>query len=389
MNTNIVLFENIEIPESFSKTHKTGIELLDGFLSLNGGIVPSMSYMFTGESGAGKTTISNYIMGGVATQESPAVFMSFEMSKEQAKYQFEGKVNFSNVYIVDELKEESTEGLIALLNSISEFNPSVLVVDSLQMLSSLIYGDPTSTKGQSDIAKIIMQFSKETGCPSIIIGQCNKEGEYLGPTFVKHILDAHLHASIEKKTGSRNIMFEKNRFGKVGDKLHYKFKNDGSVVFLVEAQTNTPMLEKEFEWSEATQIIKSIFGEVIASEIKEMLNAGITSPQLTFEGSTEVEFCNPEFHFKSNVRVHEPNAPYCINNTIYVDIEFSKFMFTENNLEELKQREPLLAQFPQFKTAKQIFLFEIMVFIAEAITLAKPNSRKFMKALNSIVSRYA
>ena len=390
MNTVITKFADIEIPESFSKAHKTGIELLDSFLSINGGIVPSMSYMFTGESGSGKTTLSNYIMSGVATPSQPALFLSFEMSKEQAKFQFEGKVNFSNVYIVDELKNQSIEGLQSLLLTIAEFNPSVLVVDSLQMLSSLLYGDPTSTKGQSDIAKVIRQFSKETGTPSIIIGQCNKEGQYLGPTFVKHILDAHLHASINKKTLSRSIMFEKNRFGEVGEQLHYKFSKNGSVQFLSEEQSGSPIKE-DFEWKDARRIVQQIFAESLTQEvIKELVTNGVSIPQIKFEGSIMVDFCEPNFHFNSNLFIHTPEVPYCIPNTIFVDIAFSKYKFTESNVEELKERfeiESVIKKFPEFQTAKQLFLLEIMVMVARSITLG--NNAKFLKTLKAIVARYA
>ncbi|MEY3311520.1 MAG: hypothetical protein RL348_853, partial [Bacteroidota bacterium] len=39
---------------------------------------------------------------------------------------------------------------------------------------------------------------------------------------------------IDKKDGSRSIMFEKNRFGRVGEELHYKFNNNGDIIFLEE-----------------------------------------------------------------------------------------------------------------------------------------------------------
>ena len=386
MNKDIVLFENIEIPESFSNTRRTGIAQLDGFLSIKGGIVPSMSYMFTGESGAGKTTISNYIMSGVATKESPAVFMSFEMSKEQAKFQFEGKVDFSSVYIVDELKDTTPEGLQALLTEIAELNPSILVVDSLQMLSATIYGDPTSTKGQSDIAKIIMKHSKETGCPSIIIGQCNKEGEYLGPTFVKHILDAHLHASIDKKTSLRNIVFEKNRFGQVGEKLGYAFKTDGAVEFLESEKTQKSLL-KGFEWHEAKEIIQTIFTQTLEAELKEIVKSGNPIPQIKFEGDLDAEFSSPNFHFGFNTWTHSPEAPYFLNNTVYVDIEDSKRKFADSNIEKLL-KQPLVEKYPQFKTAKSLFLLDVMSCIACGITCSTDSNKKTLKVLDKMISKF-
>ena len=87
---------------------------------MQGGLVPSMSYMFTGVSGSGKTTISNYIMSGLSKDYSPAVFISLEMSKEQTKYQIEGKFDFKNVIIVDEIPHNTEAGYLEFLEDCYE-----------------------------------------------------------------------------------------------------------------------------------------------------------------------------------------------------------------------------------------------------------------------------
>lgn len=388
MTHNIVKFANVEIPENFSNTRKTGIELLDTFLSLRGGLVPSMSYMFTGESGSGKTTISNYIMSGISTEAHPAVFMSFEMSKEQTKYQFEGKVDFTNTFIVDELTETTPEGLRNLLTAIGTLNPSVLVIDSLQMISAMIYGDPTSIKGQSEIAKAVMEFSKETGCPSIMIGQCNKDGEYLGPTFVKHILDAHLHASIDKKTTQRNIVFEKNRFGQVGQPISYKFAENGSISFVPFSQNGHGLLTKEFAWHKAQETLQELFADILAQELKQMIKRGVRTPHLKFDGNSTAQESDPNFHPEMNIWMHNPE--YFINNTVFISIEDSRRRFTEVRTEQLrKQLERYVDHFPQFKKVTDLFFLEFFVLMTKAVLGTEKESQTFFKTLERIINNHS
>ena len=385
MKHNIVAFKNVEIPQSFSNTRKTGIELLDNFLSLRGGLVPSMSYMFTGESGSGKTTISNYIMSGVSSETNPAVFMSFEMSKEQTKFQFEGKVDFSNTFIVDELTEQTIEGLKNLLEAIATLNPSVLVIDSLQMVSAMIYGDPTSIKGQSEIAKVVMNFAKETGTPSILIGQCNKEGEYLGPTFVKHILDAHLHASIDKKTIQRNLVFEKNRFGQVGQPISYKFAENGSISFVPFSQNANKLLTKEFAWFKAQETLQDLFADILAQEVKQMVKRGVRIPQLKFDGTDKVNTTDETFHTMINMWVHSPKES--IQSTVFISMDDSRKRFTEVRIDQLrKQLGRYIDRFPQFKTVTDIFILEFFVLLAHAVIGTEKEEKTFFKTLERIIN---
>ena len=77
---------------------------------------------------------------------------------------------------------------------------------------------------------------------------------------------------------------------------------------------------------------------------------------------------------------------------MFVDISFSKWEFRESNVEELKETyklAPFIKHFPEFQTGKQLFLLEIMVMVAQSITLEKNlKSAKFLKTLKKIVARY-
>ena len=384
MKHNIVSFDDVKIPKSFMKSLATGISNLDSFLSVQGGLVPSMSYMFTGVSGSGKTTICNYIMSGISKDESPAVFISLEMSKEQTKYQFEGKVDFKNVLIVDEIPNNSMEGFIELLDCIAELKPSVVVVDSLQMLSSLVYGDPTSQKGQAEIARLVMRFSKDTGCPSIIIGQCAKNGDYLGPTFVKHILDAHLHAMIDKKNGERTLSFEKNRFGMVNQALHYSFRTDGSVYF----ESRVEIKKKQFLgqpiiWAKIEDIITKLHFDIIASEYKMM--KGKSVPRLKLKGKKDVPENHPDYHCGYNVWVNSEE----IHNTVFVDVEWSLRVFREGKTKKFNEEFLAIAnRYSAIKTATDMFWLNYMICLAHGMLNIPLKNDKFYKLLDKLVEKY-
>ena len=384
MKYNIVAFDEVKVPKAFMKSLATGIPNLDSFLSVQGGLVPSMSYMFTGVSGSGKTTISNYMMSGLSTPTSPAVFISLEMSKEQTKYQFDGKVDFSNVFVVDAVPHNTREGFAELLSEIAELNPSVVVFDSLQMISAIIYGDPTSIKGQSDIADMVKNFSKLTGCPTILIGQCNKDGEYLGPTFVKHILDAHLHATLDKKSGERWISFEKNRFGNVNEVLTYSFRKDGSIYFeSKEESKRTNYVGKAITWSKVEDTLTKLHFDIIHAEYKILKGKPI--PKLKFKGDKDLPQNHPQFHPQFNVWLN----PDGFQNTIYIDVEWSLRVFQPDKIKRFNDDFLNIAnRYQKIKTANDMFWLYYMVCMTHGLLNSSERNEKFFKLLDKLVEKH-
>jgi len=373
MKNNIISINEVTIPDSFLQSRKTGIQLLDPFLSMQGGLVPSMSYMFTGESGSGKTTISNYIMSGISTEDNPAVFLSLEMSKEQVKYQFEGKVDFSNTFIVDSIPDKTLDGFQNLLDAIDVMRPSIFVIDSLQMISALIFGDPTSIKGQSEIAKMIMRFSKDTGCPTLLIGQCNKDGDYLGPTFVKHIFDAHLHASIDKKTSGRSLMFEKNRFGKVGEMLSYKFTDDGGVQFMQGGVKHNSVLSQDFTWFKADDMVRDLFSTILKDELDGILKRGGSIPQLVL-GS----------NFEDRYFLYVDHA----SNSLYINTTYCRRFFTEDHSKDLQERfREFTDRYPVFQKPHEFFYLAVISITLYGVLNSSEHTKLFWKTMDKIVHK--
>jgi KaiC/GvpD/RAD55 family RecA-like ATPase len=383
MNYNpydIETLADVQISEGFSATKKTGNEILDNFLSKESGLLTSAVYLFTGSPGAGKTTISNYIMAGVSSPESPAIFMSFEMPKQRIKKQFQGKIDMSNIKIVHSLSKTITtfEEFNGFLEYIKTLNPSILVIDSLQNVSKKI------NALEKHVTNSIIEFSQNMNCPSIIIGQCTKDGTYKGDSEIKHDIDGHLHADLDLKKGTRRLVFEKNRDGKAFEGLAYEFANDGSVVFVPFSR----LLDKEFAWFKAQETLQELFADIIGSELPQMLKNGITIPQLKFKGTFNGDKSNESYHPMINMWDHSPQE--FIQSTVFISMDRSRNRFTEKGLDQLrKQLGQYIDRFPQFKTVTDLFYLEFFVLMTQAVLGTEKEDKTFFKTLERIINNHA
>jgi len=390
MSQELIKITEIVIPEIFYNPTKINIELLDKLFSNKGGLIPGMAYMFTGASGAGKTTLCNYIMAGMATKDAPAIFISLESNKEQVKFQFDNKVNFEHVLIIDSINPKTLEGFRAMLDNIASHRPSVVVLDSLQFASQLIYGNPTSIRGQAALAQMLLDFSKSSMIPVISIGQCAKDGKYIGPSFVKHAFDGHLHAQYDIKSGIRMVAFEKNRFGSVGEYVAYRFEKDGSLSFMTLDGIKQHYIDMEFGWYKAQTMLETIYEEILKSELKTMIKQGVRMPVLKLEGTNKVEYHNPVYHTQSNSWMDFPQEPYFIYNTVFIDLEYSKKLFVDEKMDVLEKKfAEYLDRYPQFEKPSDMFILQFLILMTQAILENQEHDLKFWKTLDRIVLNHS
>mgnify|MGYP006216428571 FL=1 len=107
-----------------------------------------------------------------------------------------------------------------------------LIVDSLQTLIDGKYGeDHTNSQSAVRSLQILTDYAKEHYINVICIGQVNKSGNMAGSQKLKHMVDAMLHLSIEKKDedfkGLRVLETVKNRFGGAGWTFFLDLKKEG------------------------------------------------------------------------------------------------------------------------------------------------------------------
>lgn len=96
---------------------------------------------------------------------------------------------------------------------ITQMSPHVLILDSLQTLSSQEVDAPAGTVSQMRyVAALLSTFAKATGTIIWMVSHVTKDGDLSGPKAVEHLVDTVLLFQKGKKA-ERLLTCEKNRFG--------------------------------------------------------------------------------------------------------------------------------------------------------------------------------
>tara|TARA_B100001989_G_scaffold245399_1_gene215126 strand:+ start:1698 stop:2447 length:750 start_codon:yes stop_codon:yes gene_type:complete len=226
--TNIL---DINIPNKLRERNPCGVEYIDAAFG-GEGFTPSTISLFTGEPGSGKTTLMLTLANALTSQGYMCLFNTAEESLYQVKLTCE-RLGLESGFIAGQ--ESYVPRLLAQCNLLRKKGgnrPFFLIVDSLQTLNDGKYGEE-NTNSQSAVRSLQMltDYAKEHYINVICIGQVNKSGNMAGSQKLKHMVDAMLHLSIEKKDedfkGFRVLETIKNRFGGAGWTFFLDLKKEG------------------------------------------------------------------------------------------------------------------------------------------------------------------
>ena len=226
--TNIL---DLRVPSKLRERHPCGVDYLDAAFG-GEGFTPSTISLFTGEPGAGKTTLMLTLANALTSQGYVCLFNTAEESLYQVKLTCE-RLELTSVFIAGQ--ESYVPRLIKncdMLRKKYPKKPLFLIVDSLQTLNDGKYGeDHTNSQSAVRSLQILTDYAKEHYINVICIGQVNKSGNMAGSQKLKHMVDAMLHLSIEKKDedfkGLRVLETVKNRFGGAGWTFFLDLKKEG------------------------------------------------------------------------------------------------------------------------------------------------------------------
>lgn len=187
---------------------------------LGGGIVPGSLVLIGGQPGIGKSTL----MLQIALQlPEKILYVSGEESEEQIKMRAD---RIGNVHADCYILTETNTG--KMLSQAQELQPALLVVDSIQTMSSPhIDSTPGSISQVRECAGELLRFAKETGIPVMLIGHINKEGEIAGPKLLEHIVDCVLQFEGDRHNNYRILRTLKNRFGSTDEMGIYEMQASG------------------------------------------------------------------------------------------------------------------------------------------------------------------
>jgi DNA repair protein RadA/Sms len=188
---------------------------------LGGGLVPGSVILIGGEPGIGKSTLMLQL--ALNMKGTRVLYVSGEESEQQIRMRAERLgVHNEDCFI---LTETSTENIF---NQISQVNPELLVVDSIQTLyTGVIESSAGSVSQIRECAAELLKFSKATGIPVFLVGHITKDGNLAGPKLLEHMVDTVLQFEGDRNYGYRILRSVKNRFGSTSELGIYEMQYQG------------------------------------------------------------------------------------------------------------------------------------------------------------------
>ena len=189
---------------------RTGMSELDRVLG--GGLVESSAVLLSGEPGIGKSTLLLQICSELGKNRK-VLYVSGEESKGQLKMRAERlRIEYGDIYL---LTETDTDAILA---ECERLRPEVIIIDSVQTLSSAKFSSaPGSITQVREGAAAFIGYAKNTNAALFLVGHVNKEGGISGPKILEHMVDAVLYFEGERTNSYRIIRAIKNRFGSTNE----------------------------------------------------------------------------------------------------------------------------------------------------------------------------
>ena len=200
----------------------TGIGELDRVLG--GGAVAGSLVLVGGAPGIGKSTLLLQICNSLCVGRS-VLYVSGEESEKQINLRAQRlNVNPDSLYILSETR------LSDILESTSQLNPDILIVDSIQTLfNEDNESSPGSVSQVKDCTMSLLHLSKSQGITVFVVGHINKDGAIAGPKVLEHMVDCVLYFEGDANSTYRLLRAAKNRFGSTNEIGVFDMQDTGLV----------------------------------------------------------------------------------------------------------------------------------------------------------------
>lgn len=186
-----------------------------------GGLIPGSMVLIGGEPGIGKSTLVLQLALGMDTRK--ILYVSGEESLEQLKLRA-SRIggDHDGFYLLSETSLEQ------LMQQLDDFQPEILIVDSIQTLSTeRVEGSAGTISQIRECTSDLMRFAKENHMPVILVGHINKEGHLAGPKVLEHMVDTVLQFEGDLHYQYRILRASKNRFGSTDEMGIFEMSSTG------------------------------------------------------------------------------------------------------------------------------------------------------------------
>lgn len=190
---------------------------------LGGGIVPGAAILLSGEPGVGKSTLLLEVASRAAQAGRRVLYVTAEESAGQVRLRAE-----RTGALQDELHLAAETDLAAILGQIDAVEPALVILDSVQTVSSsLVDGLAGGVSQVREVAATITRVAKERDLPVLLVGHVTKDGTIAGPRLLEHLVDVVLQFDGDRQSALRFVRAHKNRFGPVDEVGCFEMTGDG------------------------------------------------------------------------------------------------------------------------------------------------------------------
>ena len=192
---------------------------------LGGGIVPGSLILLGGEPGIGKSTL--LLQTALNIPDRRILYVSGEESEQQIKMRAdrlmgERRTESEECYVVSETVTQR------IVEHIEQVRPDILVVDSIQTISSETIDSSAGSISQiRECTAEFQRLAKERALPILLVGHITKDGNLAGPKVMEHIVDCVLQFEGDRNYGYRMLRSLKNRFGSTAEIGIFEMQGDG------------------------------------------------------------------------------------------------------------------------------------------------------------------
>ncbi len=199
----------------------SGIDEFDRVLG--GGIVPGATILLSGEPGVGKSTLLLEVASRAAETGARVLYVSAEESASQVRLRAQRTGALQpTLYLAAETD------LATILGQIDAVRPNLLIVDSVQTVSSSLSdglaGQPAQVR---EVASTLIRVSKDSHLPILLVGHVTKDGSIAGPRLLEHLVDVVCQFEGDRQTALRFVRALKNRFGPTDEVGCFEMTGDG------------------------------------------------------------------------------------------------------------------------------------------------------------------
>lgn len=190
---------------------------------LGGGLVPGAAILISGEPGVGKSTLLLETAARVARGGRRVLYVSAEESASQVRLRAE-----RTGALDDSLYLAAETDLATILGHVDAVDPGLVVVDSVQTVSSAISDGAAGQPAQvREVAGTLIRVAKERGVPLLLVGHVTKDGSIAGPRLLEHLVDVVCSFEGDRQTALRFVRALKNRFGPTDEVGCFEMTGDG------------------------------------------------------------------------------------------------------------------------------------------------------------------